>query len=343
MQFLIFVLTATFTFCTSGLATIQPPFPDQQGIQQSKSSPELAEVDRINLTVRKLYSEGKYDEALPLAKRVLDISQQNLSPDDEHIAPSLVTVANIYEAEKRLGEAQLFLERALAFYEKKFGVGDSRVAMVLDRLGSIYFSRSHYPESELALNRSLAIKEKLYAVDSPSIVTSLDNLAQFYRYRGDAKKAEPVFERALKIIAKQPSPDSPPWQKTKDHYFCMLNELGRTGKLKELERERAEQAAAGVLVAAEAGAGVLNGKALKLPLPEWPASLQKGGVDGVVVVTLTIDETGKVIEAHDLCGANPLLAKASIAAAYKAQFTPTKMAGQPVKVTGRIVYNFVRR
>jgi len=61
------------------------------------------------------------------------------------------------------------------------------------------------------------------------------------------------------------------------------------------------------------------------------------------VISVSINETGKVTEAHDVCGADPILVKPSLQAAYLSQFTPTKLSGQPVKVNGVIVYNFVAR
>lgn len=37
------------------------------------------------------------------------------------------------------------------------------------------------------------------------------------------------------------------------------------------------------------------------------------------------------------------LSESSVAAAYKARFTPTKLSGKSVQVYGVIQYNFVRR
>jgi len=88
--------------------------------------------------------------------------------------------------------------------------------------------------------------------------------------------------------------------------------------------------------------GVLNGRAIKLPRPSYPSEARAVGASGPVTVQVLIDETGKVISARAIAGA-PELRKASEEAAMKAEFTPTKLAGQPVKVRGSIVYNFVHR
>ena len=88
--------------------------------------------------------------------------------------------------------------------------------------------------------------------------------------------------------------------------------------------------------------GVINGKALSLPKPEYPAEARKLRITGSVSVQVTIDESGNVISAKAISGVeNSALRKVSEEAAMKAKFTPTKLSGQPVKVTGVIVYNFV--
>src|SRR5262245_19995669 len=86
--------------------------------------------------------------------------------------------------------------------------------------------------------------------------------------------------------------------------------------------------------------GVLNGKAISLPKPPYPAIAKQAHASGTVVVQVTIDENGGVISAHAVSG-HPLLQAVCVAAARQARFSPTKLSGQPVKVTGVITYNFV--
>lgn len=104
-------------------------------------------------------------------------------------------------------------------------------------------------------------------------------------------------------------------------------------------------------------AGVLNGRAKDLPMPEYPEEARSKGIGGKVVVAVTIDESGNVISAHaevqDLkLTTNPenarreedpltlALRDAGENAARMASFAPTQLSGVPVKVTGSIVYSF---
>lgn len=85
--------------------------------------------------------------------------------------------------------------------------------------------------------------------------------------------------------------------------------------------------------------GVLNGKATSLPKPVYPPIAKAARAAGTVSVQVTIDESGKVIAAQPVSG-HPLLQSAATQAAQGATFSPTLLSGQPVKITGVIVYNF---
>lgn len=107
--------------------------------------------------------------------------------------------------------------------------------------------------------------------------------------------------------------------------------------------------------------GVLNGKAVSLPKPEYPAEAKAAKLEGTVAIRVTIDEEGNVVEAepqeksssirsYDSNGEqvvtqdtfpDAVLVESALAAAKAAKFAPTTLSGQPIKVTGAIVYNFV--
>lgn len=85
--------------------------------------------------------------------------------------------------------------------------------------------------------------------------------------------------------------------------------------------------------------GVLNGKAISLPKPPYPPVARAAKASGTVVVQVLVDENGNVINAVAISG-HPLLKAACVAAARSARFSPTKLSGQPVKVSGVINYSF---
>jgi TonB family protein len=86
--------------------------------------------------------------------------------------------------------------------------------------------------------------------------------------------------------------------------------------------------------------GVMNGRATHLVQPSYPPIAKAAHASGTVNVQVLIDESGNVVSAHATSG-HPLLQTAAVNAARSSKFSPTKLSGQPVKVSGVIVYNFV--
>ena len=85
--------------------------------------------------------------------------------------------------------------------------------------------------------------------------------------------------------------------------------------------------------------GVLNGTAVSLPPPAYPEAAKRTRTSGTVTVEVVLDETGKVVSAT-ATGGPSILRDAAVQAALKARFSPTKLSGQPVKVSGVINYKF---
>lgn len=85
--------------------------------------------------------------------------------------------------------------------------------------------------------------------------------------------------------------------------------------------------------------GVLAGDAIRKPQPQYPPRAKAARVSGSVVVEVTVDESGNVIEARAISG-HTLLRDAAVSAARDWKFTPTKVSGQPVKIVRTITFEF---
>ncbi|MEK6282827.1 MAG: energy transducer TonB [Acidobacteriota bacterium] len=86
--------------------------------------------------------------------------------------------------------------------------------------------------------------------------------------------------------------------------------------------------------------GPITGEAISLPKPAYPPLAKQMRIQGRVSVQVLIDEAGRVISAKAIDG-SPALMHAAQKAAFEARFSPTRLSGQPVKVSGVITYNFV--
>lgn len=95
-----------------------------------------------------------------------------------------------------------------------------------------------------------------------------------------------------------------------------------------------------VQFAPKSNESITNDNAAIIAKPNYPAAARAVRASGAVNVQVTIDEDGEIVSANAVSG-HPLLRQAAERAAKESRFSPTTLQGQPVKITGTIVYNFV--
>jgi TonB family protein len=86
-------------------------------------------------------------------------------------------------------------------------------------------------------------------------------------------------------------------------------------------------------------AGVVDKKALIKPAPRYPPEARAAHIESTVAVAVIVDAAGRVIAAQPLSG-HPLLRQPAVEAAYWARFSPTKVDGAPLYVSGVLTYRF---
>jgi len=115
---------------STGAAGIQ----NRQGATQSTN---LDEAERLNEEVNRLYNAGKYDEALSLAERALEIGEKALGSEHPTVATSLNNLAALYHAKGDYTKAEPLYQRALGIWEQALGPMHPQVATSLNNLAAL--------------------------------------------------------------------------------------------------------------------------------------------------------------------------------------------------------------
>ncbi|MBD0373237.1 MAG: tetratricopeptide repeat protein [Pyrinomonadaceae bacterium] len=306
----------------------------------SQQASQLEEAKQLGDKVTKLYNEGKYDEALPQAKRALEIIEKNLGPEDPLIVSALINLGEIYIAKRKYGEGQELLERAVKIYEKTVGPNTPRIGELLDRIALTNYARGNSQKTEKLYLRALAIREKAYGGESAEVGKSLSKLAEYYLLEGLYEKAGDVFKRLLPIREKKAGVKNQALIETLERYACLMRKKGQEDEALKLEGRASSLSDVNPNNLPPVEADIVNGRAISLPKPSYPEQARAARVTGLVIVRVLIDERGKVIRACALSGPLPLQLSSEWAA-YGAKFTPTLVNGTPVKVTGIITYNYL--
>src|SRR5664279_1046043 len=83
-----------------------------------------SEWKTLNDEVVSLYRKGRYDRAVVVAKKALEIAEANVGPYDASVAVSLSNLAQIYSTQGQYAAAEPLFKRALAINEKALGLND---------------------------------------------------------------------------------------------------------------------------------------------------------------------------------------------------------------------------
>jgi TonB family protein len=319
--------------------TISSQTPEPQKETAQASSPELDESMKLSAEVVRLYKAGKYDKALPLAKRALQLREKTLAPGHKLIVDSLTNLAELYAAKHDYGTARDYYQRVLAIYEQSPPPNRVQVAQALNHAGYFSYQNFDFERAEKYFQRALALREELAGAESVETARAAFNLAEFYRLRGEDSKAEPLYVKSIETLGKALGPGDDEVAHALDRFSCLYYATNRWEKLKEIRQQFTFMREQDVRTVDKGD--VLNGRAISLPKPDYPREAMQHRVSGTVVVRVKIDERGNVISADEGCGAHPLLVGAAVRAALQAHFTPTLLKGMPVKVTGIITYKFV--
>ncbi len=197
--------------------------------------------------------------------------------------------------------------------------GTVKIAVTIDHEGNVVFAEPVYQEDAIKGTDGESIPTPPGEHPHPLLVDEAQKAALAAKFSPTKLNGVPVRVKGLLIyifgsegIEKVPEPMEP-------RTFTAVRTKG---------------------VPSQISGGVLNGKAICLPRPDYPPAARAVRAGGIVTVQVLIDENGDIISASAVSG-HPLLRAAAVDAARDAKFSPTMLSGELVKVSGVITYNFV--
>jgi tetratricopeptide (TPR) repeat protein len=116
------------------------------------------EWDILNQEVMDLYRAGKYDRAVVVAQKALQVAEQNVGPDHPDVATSLNNLAELYRTQGDYAKAEPLYKRSLAISEKALGPDHPDVATSLEHLAVLYRATKRNAEAEALEKRAARIR-----------------------------------------------------------------------------------------------------------------------------------------------------------------------------------------
>lgn len=307
-------------------------------ISKYSQTNDLTDTQKLSLEVSELYKQGKLEEAIPIAQRIVEIQRKDKNSRLDDLATALKNLfilqtlhynllakerENSTEGKDEWSEAKVkrvkynvkymesipTLYNELAeIYEKKLKTENLNLAEIKFEYASYLSStqgkmvglRSSEPEkAEEFFNQSLQIREKLLGESNDLTASTIYKIADFYYKEAEYEKSVPFYLRFINIIEKKYGEKSEYLLSPLRNCLIILTALQFEQKAEELRKK----------------IFVITGKTETIPefsldltlrtkedksakLMENPNTIT-GSLKTMkfLLVEVTIDEKGKVIEA----------------------------------------------
>jgi esterase/lipase superfamily enzyme len=158
------------------------------------------ELDALNSQIAKLYSDGKYAEATPLAEHYVDLARQRYGEEHPEFATAITWLGSLYQSEGRHDDAEPLLKRALSIREKELGPDHALVGTSLSNLAALYESQGRDADAEPLLKRALSIREKAQGSDE---LDALKRHVEELDWNGKEDEAIPLAERYVTLTGQR--------------------------------------------------------------------------------------------------------------------------------------------
>jgi tetratricopeptide (TPR) repeat protein len=160
------------------------------------------EFNLLNQKVQTLFRQGKYQVAIPLAEKAVELTKRVYGPEQPNTAQSLNNLAVLYRVMGEYAKAEPLYQEALRIRQKVLGKEHPDTATSLNNLAVLHEAMGEYAKAEPLHQQALRIRQKVLGPQHPDTANSLSNLAVVYFYMREYAKAEPLYKESLQIRQK---------------------------------------------------------------------------------------------------------------------------------------------
>ena len=171
------------------------------------ASPCRADPQELLTLMRRitaLAQEGRYGEAIPLARKLVAEAERSSGRQSSLTATALVVLAQAQQAQGEVADAERGLKRALAIREKTLGSNHPDVAAVLATLGQIALSQNRLKDAERDTLRALSIDEGTVGPNHLSTAMARMQLGNLRHRQLREAEALDLFNGALETFKNAP-------------------------------------------------------------------------------------------------------------------------------------------
>ncbi len=187
-----------------------------------------------------LLQAKKYDEALVISVKALEVAEQMKGREDLDVAQTLEQTSDIYLFQRKYAEAQPFLERALKIREGLLGPNHWEVADTLRDWARLQAWQKDYLQAEAIYKRLVAIDEIKRSQPFQGLsylAEDLRDLGWVCRNQEKYAEAELFYKQSLKILENRPKENHLMIATIFKDMSVLCRETGRVKEADEYEQQ----------------------------------------------------------------------------------------------------------
>ncbi|HHG85896.1 MAG TPA: CHAT domain-containing protein [Bacteroidetes bacterium] len=161
--------------------------------------------EALNYQAEILIEQNKYNQAISLLIRSLEISKKELPQPNAGTGYALSNLGFCYGQQERRAESLALLQESCAIQLELFGEKHVDVARTYFFLSKHHGHLEHYEEEYQYLQKAIGIYEALGESTNMGCSSAYNNLGIWYSGQGDYASAKEAYERTIEIMEQFPN------------------------------------------------------------------------------------------------------------------------------------------
>jgi TonB family protein len=189
----------------------------------------VTDADRIsaNQQFRESFDARRYADALPLAEKVVELTEEQYGKDARALVNPLTNLGTVHYRLKDYAAAEKEYQRGIDILEKTAGTTDRQLLRPLQGLGASHFAEAEYVDASVALKRAIDLSRNLDGLFNADQLQILEPLIASYVALDLQTEAEKEQQYALRVAETAYGRMDPRMLKPLDQYGRWLEKIGR--------------------------------------------------------------------------------------------------------------------
>ncbi|MBI2267264.1 MAG: CHAT domain-containing protein [Armatimonadetes bacterium] len=193
---------------------------------QPEQGPGLEEIPKLRQELVAHVEAARFEEAIPVAEKMLEIRKKNLGYTHPDTATSFLNLADCYKEAGDFAKADPLYRQSVLLHKRVYGSKHKRTATALAHQASFFLALGDHGEAQELYNQALQICEEESDREATYLKAAIvNNLSLIHLRAGSYDEAEPVLRRALDLLTRALGPENP-------ETLSVMNNLGLLYSLK---------------------------------------------------------------------------------------------------------------